>query len=136
MSNLSYALKYLGLEERKDKTKLIAIFKNVGLNIDPSTTPWCAAFANLVLRVQGKHGTGLYNARSFLNYGVSVKDPKPGDIVVLSRGNNSWQGHVTFFVEEEGDDIRCLGGNQADKVCYALYPKHRVLGYRNTDNAN
>lgn len=134
MSNISYCLKYLGLDEKKDRNKLMALFRGVGINIDPSTTPWCAAFANFIQKLQKKPGTGKLNARSFLTYGTAVKVPKPGDIVVFTRGKNSWQGHVAYFVQFiDKDTIQVIGGNQKDKVCYANYPVHRVLGYRNTD---
>ena len=101
--------------------------------VTDDVTPWCAAFANLVERAQGRKGTGKLNARSFLNYGVAVKEPQPGDILVFTRGNNSWQGHVTFYVATEGSNYMCVGGNQGDKVCYRLYPKHALLGIRRTD---
>lgn len=135
MSNLAYCLKFLDLHEKKDRARLIAMFKDVGIHIDPATTPWCAAFANYIQKLQKKPGTGKLNARSFLNYGKPVKVPKPGDIVVFTRGNNSWQGHVAYFVQWiDAKTLQVIGGNQGDSVCYMNYPEHRVLGYRNTDN--
>lgn len=130
MSTLDVALKYLGYEERTHRRQLMDAFKAVGISIDPATTPWCAAFVNLVERRLGRRGTGKLNARSFLDYGEKVKDPKPGDILIFTRGNSSWQGHVTFYVATEGSNYMCLGGNQGDKVCYRLYPKHSLLGIR------
>jgi hypothetical protein len=55
----------------------------------------------------------------------------PGDgsscIAVFSRGKG---GHVAFYVGTQGLDYRVLGGNQADAVCVAGYPKARLLGFR------
>jgi uncharacterized protein (TIGR02594 family) len=69
-------------------------------------------------------------ARTYLNWGVKLAKPKPGAIVVFERGNSKWQGHVTFFVKEHGQYIRCIGGNQNDMVNYSDYPRSKLLGYR------
>ena len=36
-------------------------------------------------------------------------------------------GHVAFFVEDRGDRLLVLGGNQSDCVCLKAYPKHGYL---------
>jgi hypothetical protein len=45
---------------------------------------------------------------------------------------NSWQGHVSIFINEDplGHQVFCLGGNQNDKVTLKAYPSEQVLGYR------
>jgi predicted secreted protein len=40
------------------------------------------------------------------------------------------EGHVAFFDREEGGRLICFGGNQSDRVCFAPYPKLRLLGFR------
>ena len=91
-------------------------------------TPWCSAFVNWCVETTGNEGTNSAWARSWLNWGKPTTKPVPGCIVVFNRGASS--GHVAFFIRENSDAIRVLGGNQSDKVCEANYPKSRLLGYR------
>jgi hypothetical protein len=62
-----------------------------------------------------------------------VTAPQKGDIVVMSRGNSSWKGHVGFVdhVDENGD-VHVLGGNQGrlGEVSIEKHPASSVLGYR------
>ena len=137
MRGFDVMLKALGLQEVKDRKQLISMFKSQSIRgdilVDPSTTPWCACIINYCEREAGKKGTGRQNARSFLEYGLKVllKDAKEGDICIFKRGTSSWQGHVTYFVKDNKDNtILCLGGNQADKVCYSNYRTDTLLGIR------
>ncbi len=136
MRGIDIAKKYLGYEEVKNKKELMSLFKSVAIHndivIDPSTTPWCAAFVNSCERIAGKPGTGKLNARSFLDYGdkISIRDALEGDIIIFERGHNGWSGHVTFLVKKIADGIQVLGGNQKDSVCYSNYPLTGLLGIR------
>jgi uncharacterized protein (TIGR02594 family) len=91
--------------------------------------PWCAAFVGAVLKKAGIKPSGSLMARSYLNWGQPISVPKPGAIVVFRRGTPP-QGHVAFFLKDEGRTISVVGGNQRDAVTIASYPKSRVLGYR------
>jgi uncharacterized protein (TIGR02594 family) len=92
---------------------------------------WCSSFLNWVLAQVDIVGTGSALARSWLDWGQSLSEPKPGCIVVLSREDPSgWKGHVGFFVRIEADKIILLGGNQLDEVRENNYPLQSVLGYR------
>jgi uncharacterized protein (TIGR02594 family) len=127
--------KFKGLNEREHKNVIANFIKKAsGININPATTAWCAAFVNGVLGASGGKGTGKLNARSFLSWGQPVDDPQEGDVVVFSRGNSSWQGHVGFYMGTEvrnGETyIKVLGGNQSNKVKESYYPASRLLGYR------
>ena len=138
ISGYDIANQYLGMHEVRDKKTLMSFFKAQGqdIYIDPSTTPWCAAFVNACERSAGKKGNGKVNARSFLTYGENIpfKDAKKGDIVVFARGNSTWQGHVAYFMEyvtmQGQEGIRTLGGNQGDRVSISWYPKSKLLGVR------
>ena len=129
---LAVAKRYLGMTETGNKTALSAFFKKAGFNLDPSTTAWCAGFANAVVQECGYPGTKSLAARSFLKWGKSVRpeSAQPGDIVVFKRGTSSWQGHVTFFVRWQGKQMVCLGGNQSNKVNEQLYSTAGLLGVR------
>lgn len=128
------AEKELGNKEiagSKHNPRIIEYHKATTLKATADEVSWCAAFVNWCLRESGELGTGRADARSFLNWGVRVSEPKLGDVVVFWRGNkNGWQGHVGFFVEENASSIKVLGGNQGDQVCYAWYDKSKLLGYR------
>jgi len=105
-----------------------------GSAIDPVKIPWCAAFANAILKQTGREGTGSLQARSFLGYGIATKYPKEGDIVVFSRGRNRSAGHVGFYKGEETIEgvkyILVFGGNQNKEVNLTHYPASKLLGYR------
>lgn len=93
---------------------------------------WCASFMCYCLEVNGLESTNSKSARSYEKYGVATKEPREGDIVVFWRGSkSSGKGHVGFFKGfDKNGDIIVLGGNQGNKVCYAVYPKAQLIGFR------
>ena len=125
-------------ESNPEQNRALAAFikEATGTSIDPSKTAWCAAFIDAVLRSNGSEGTGRLNARSYLNWGETVNEPKVGDVVVFSRGDpNGWQGHVGFYMgTNEDGTIKVLGGNQGNSVSEANYDASKVLGYRRPPN--
>lgn len=105
-----------------------------GFSLDtPDEVPWCSAFANGVawdLRLPRSKSAA---ARSWLSVGTPVElhDARPeNDVVILSRGTSTVQGHVGFFGGVAGDFIHVLGGNQGDCVCLETFPISRILGIR------
>lgn len=121
MNAYELAEKEIGVVEWKDGSnpKVVAYFRDAGHpEITDDETAWCAAFVGAMLHRAGVEGTGQLNARSYLHWGVEVprSEARPGDIVILKRGNSSWQGHVGFFVKDNGKTITLLGGNQANAV--------------------
>lgn len=101
---------------------------NAGIKDD--SVAWCAAFVGAMLRRCDMPSTGTLTARDYLKYGTKLDTPKPGCIVIFTRGNSTWEGHVGFYVGETDKNIRVLGGNQSDSVSIASYPKSKWLGYR------
>lgn len=128
----------IGTVEWKDGSnpKVVAYFKDAGHpEVTDDQTAWCAAFVGAMLARAGMKGTGKLNARSYLDWGSPVDraDAQPGDIVILKRNNYStWQGHVGFFVRDNGSTITLLGGNQADAVNRRAYrvDAGQLLGIR------
>lgn len=95
--------------------------------------PWCSTFVNWCCKKAGLEYTGKPNARSWLDIGISINDPLPGDIVVLWRNYiQSWQGHVAIFLgfSKSGNNVFLLGGNQNNMVNITEYPSEKVLGFR------
>ena len=126
---------YLGLQEwpgAKHNPEIVAMFGDAGHDwVTDDETPWCAAFVASVLARLGIAGTGKLNARSYLDWGHQVSDAKPGDVVVLWRGDPAgWTGHVGFVVRLDGGKVWLRGGNQGNAVSDAAYPMSRVLGFR------
>jgi uncharacterized protein (TIGR02594 family) len=134
-NNIYRATKYVGLHEKTNRQKVKTIIsKPFDSPIDPVRTPWCAAFANAILRENNYDTTDSLMARSFLTYGVATKRPSKGDIVVLKRGRSSHTGHVGFYVNTVTIDgqtyVAVLGGNQGQAINIAHYPINKVLAYR------
>ena len=115
-----------------DNPQVVAYFKDAGHpEVSTDATAWCAAFVGAMLARSGVKPSGKLNARSYLDWGVPVerKDAKPGDVVIFERGTG-WQGHVGFFVKDEGALIKTLGGNQSDAVNIKGQQASKLLGIR------
>ena len=127
------ASQYINYSENTHRSELAAY-----IGVDPKRTEWCAAFVNAVLTESGIPNNILheypYAARSFLEWGVAVKEPTPGDLIIFPRGNISWQGHVGFYLSttiiNNTEYYYILGGNQSNKVSINLYQATRALGIR------
>ena len=109
------------------------------IGLDPVQYQWCAAFVNSVLEYHDIPGSESVSqhpllARSFLKWGERVTEPEFGDIVIFTRNNSNWQGHVGFYIESAIVDgvpsYIVLGGNQDDEIKYKAYPISRLLGIR------
>lgn len=132
---MDIARKEIGVKEiagDRDNPRVIE-YHQVGapsLNAQADSVPWCAAFVGWVLDRYGSRGTGRAVARSYLKWGYSIPEPRVGCVVVLKRGDSTWQGHVGFVVEVGPIYIKVLGGNQSDEVNIQRFARYKVLGYR------
>lgn len=147
------AKEYIGLQEHRDRDKLMELFKMAKImnpeypnevfdpdGMDKHGLPWCAVWVTFCERdVLGPSVRVRYTAREFLDYGEDIgKDltkAKEGDILIFSRGNNTYEGHVTYYtgiqVLNSGTPLaRCLGGNQNDSVSIAFHRIDTLLGIR------
>jgi len=125
----------LGVKENTSRTRhnatIVQYFREAGFaGIKDDETAWCAAFVGAVLKRAGLPTTKSLLARSYLKWGKKLTSPRLGCIVILKRGNSSWQGHVGFFIRETRTHVYLLGGNQSNSVNIAKYPKTKLLGYR------
>ncbi len=120
---LERASELVGLNERQDRVTLREF-----LGVDPVQVEWCAAFVNSVLTEVGLESTRSLMARSYLSWGSSTDTPSPGDIMIFSRGDQGWAGHVGFYVAtivyRDKNYWVVLGGNQDNSVSYKLYPEN------------
>jgi uncharacterized protein (TIGR02594 family) len=143
MTHLTIARSYLGTKELKgtaDNPKIMEMYRTVGHHwVEHDEVAWCAAFVGHCLEKAGTDSTRKLNARSYLAWGEKVAGPeqaKEGDVAIFTRGSNTAQGHVAFFLKATGSQIEVLGGNQSDGVTIASYARSRLLGIRrplNTD---
>jgi uncharacterized protein (TIGR02594 family) len=135
MKHIDIALSQIGIKEivgKKHNKEVLKYFSEIGHGwVKDDETAWCSAFVNWVCKKAGLDYSGKLNARSWLDIGENVTEPKLGDIVVFWRDKpDSWKGHVAFFIRETPNWIYVLGGNQNNQVKISAYPKKRLLEYR------
>lgn len=93
--------------------------------------PWCAVYANhklwqAQLQLSGV-GFDLLRAKSFERYGVPLKEPALGCLLVFSRPEGA---HVGFYMGENVSSYRVWGGNQSNRVGAAWIRKARLTATR------
>lgn len=130
---LSIARSKIGVREipGKDSNPEILSWIRDDLGVDwyvNDDIAWCAGFANWCLKQAGEATTNSLMARSFIDYGNTVK-PQPGAILVFKRGAAP-QGHVGFYDGEDTTHFWVIGGNQGNMVKRARYPKSDLLSVR------
>lgn len=97
---------------------------------DDSRLAWCGAFVAHCLKTSGVEiPKAWYRASSYLDWGVVLDTPALGCIAVVSRPGGN---HVFFVagISADRSHVVGLGGNQSDKVRYAIFDTRRVIGYR------
>lgn len=123
----------IGLREVPGKAtapKIAMWLKQLGAFWADDATPWCGVAAAAWMRTAGvaplpKH---WYRARAWLDWGMALRTPVRGCVVVFERPGG---GHVGLV---DGRDqfgrLLVIGGNQGDSVSIAAFTTDRVLGYR------
>lgn len=137
MNILKVAFSQLGIKEIRgdeDNPQIVSYATETGITgINNDEIAWCSTFVNWCAKESNLPMSKKASARSWLNVGQKVTDPKPGDIVIFWRESiHSWKGHVGIFLgfNDESDKLFCLGGNQSNAVTIATYNTGKVLGYR------
>ena len=101
--------------------------------------PWCAAFVCWCLEKSGITSTKSAAASSYLGYGTKLVKPVEGCICVLRQrkaGLDSATGsssgkHVGFWLSQDSERVKLLGGNQSDSVKESSFglASYEVLAY-------
>lgn len=136
------AMSQRGVNEEKDKAKIIEYHKlGGGINTNEQT-PWCSSFVNWCLRKADIKGTGSALARSFLDWGkdVGTTNIPYGAVVVLRGTRGPSSGHVCFVTKDLGDKVEVIGGNQTTDggkkydtggmVTVVNFQKSKIVGAR------
>jgi uncharacterized protein (TIGR02594 family) len=125
----------LGVAEipgKEDNPRIVMYHRTTIGGAAHDETAWCSSFVNYCVEQAGLEGTRSKAARSWhdQHWGRDVTSrPAEGDVVVFSRHSPSDDGgHVGFFISDEGDQIRILGGNQGNRISIRLFPKNGSLG--------
>jgi uncharacterized protein (TIGR02594 family) len=128
---LSYARSFIGQREIGATNKAPFIFSMAQkLNVLwLYGQPWCGMFvADCLTQFNYKIPKHFYRAKAWLDYGVEIKEPCLGCIVIFGRQGG---GHVGFVVGiNHAGHLLVLGGNQKNMVRIDPFDKARVLGYR------
>ena len=131
-----------GLEEvpgSGNNPDIINMFAVAGhANVKSDATAWCSALENAMFYYANMPYCMTHSllARSWLEapqtQKISMNDAKFGDIIIMKRGDSTWQGHVTNFVRwvERGVSFKARGGNQSDMINTETYYVSKVIGIR------
>ena len=129
---IELARQFIGLHEvkgREHNPEILQMWKDIKRGgIKDDETPWCAAFVGAMLERAGIKSSRFESAKSYLSWGVQLKEPTADCIVVFTRDGG---GHVGFVVGQDSvGNLLVLGGNQSDAVNVRAFPRGRVSGYR------
>lgn len=131
---LTRASAYIGTREIPGKAhnpKILTWWERIKAPFRDDETAWCAAFVGGVLEEEGIRSSRSAAARSYLKWGVRLKAPAVGAVVVFWRGSpTGWSGHVGFVVgKDTSGNVMVVGGNQGNSVNTKPFSTSRVLGF-------
>lgn len=120
---IAEARKYVGLREikgSKHNPTIISWLDSLKAWWKEDETAWCGTFIAHCLKASGVVTPKFWmRALDYSNYRTKLDKPAYGCIAVKKRSGG---GHVTFVVGKTSTGkLVCLGGNQGNMVCYALY---------------
>lgn len=127
------AKKHIGLKEVSGKAHnptILSWLKSLGAWWSEDETAWCGTFIAHCLKVAGvKYPKHWYRALDYVNYGSKLIKPAYGCVAIKTRQGG---GHVCFVVgrDEKTRKLVCIGGNQSNMVCYALYAESDFQEFR------
>jgi len=128
------AKKHIGLRENTSKTAhnptILKWLKSLKAWWAEDETAWCGTFIAWCLKQAGiAYPRHWYRALDYVNYGARLYKPAYGCVAVKTRKGG---GHVCFVVgrDQKTGKLVCLGGNQSNMVCYALYAESEFQEFR------
>ena len=87
--------------------------------------PWCGLGMAYAMAVNGiKPSSAPLSALDWASWGVPLKAPTPGAVMVYSRTGG---GHVTLYESEDANYYYCRGSNQSDALNVTKIAKSRPV---------
>lgn len=121
-------------EDGTDNPKIVEFFRYTQLGAQHESVAWCSAAMCWCAETSGYISPRSALARDWLHVGIPLNSPVDGCIVVLRRGDDPSEGHVTTYVGGAGDGVHFygLGGNQHGAVNISLFRIDHILpdGFR------
>ncbi len=123
---LAHANQMVGMHENSDTAAIQQVTGQSGIN--PSTTPWCAAWAMNLLE---DHGVMDLDGLSNRNYCPTIKSwsqgkgtwgengqytPKPGDAILFDWEGDGTADHIGIVEKVENGKVYTIEGNSSDSV--------------------
>jgi len=132
---LLIAIAEIGVTEipgAQNNARILEYQQATSLKASNDETPWCSSLVNWCMGEAGEKSTGSAAALSWQNYGIKLKHPCYGSIVVYDHGGG--RGHVGFAVgyHQDSDDqywLAVLGGNQSNQVKVSLFKGGTACAY-------
>ena len=124
--------KHIGLKEipgPKHNSTIVGWLKFLKAWYFEDDTPWCGTFVAHCMKTAGLTiPTNWMRAKDWsTGWGVRLAPPIYGCVVVFERTGG---GHVGFVIGQTKEGLLAvMGGNQANAVNVAKFPKDRVVGY-------
>ncbi len=121
----------MGLHEVQHKAKLIDFLKIGKFLGDPASLPWCGdAVESCIAKVLPSEPlpANPFWAQGWASFGIDVKAPLVGSIGVIRWSAKA--GHVGFVAGVEGGKVVLLGGNQANAITLASFPRDKFIAFR------
>ena len=114
------AKRHLGMHEVTHNFILKDWIKELGVSWLGSNPAWCGIYLAHCFKLCGiNFPKNFYRALDWKSGGVKLKTPCYGSVAIKTRKGG---GHVCLVVGKTNDGrLVCIGGNQSNMVCYAIY---------------
>lgn len=127
------AFLHLGTKEIKGikhNPKIIKWLESLNAWWRDDETAWCGVFVAYCLKSAGiKYPKLWMQALAYTKDGAKLEKPCYGCVAIKERKGG---GHVCFVVgrDKKTGKLVCIGGNQSDQVCLALYNESDFKEFR------
>lgn len=97
-------------------------------NVTGMRGPWCADYASMILRRTGHRPLAGRSVSAAFAYGPRVRQPKPGDLVVINT-RAGYARHVGFFAGWDHGQMVMVSGNWGHRVSVAPISPSAVAAF-------
>ena len=97
-------------------------------NVTGMSGAWCADYASMILRRAGRLPLANRTVSAALAYGPRVRQPQPGDLVVINT-RAGYAQHVGFFAGWDHGEMLMVSGNWRHRVAVAPISRGAVAAF-------